>query len=187
MPQGSVLGPILWITAYDRCPMPPNTGLVCYADDTLVLAGGRWWYKTVNLAAEAVACAVQAIKRLGLRVSPTKSEVLGFFDRWCRGAPPPRLMVTINGEDVPVRRQMKYLGLTIDDQWTFEPHFALLIPRVTVAANALCGLLPNIGGAGVGVRRLNYGVIRARVLYGAPVWAEDLMANCRSLVLLRRL
>jgi hypothetical protein len=43
--QVLVLGPILWITAYDtvlRCPIPPGTGLVCYADDTLVLAGGRW-------------------------------------------------------------------------------------------------------------------------------------------------
>jgi hypothetical protein len=42
IPQGSVLGPILWITAYDsvlRCPMPPGTDMVCYADDTLVLAG----------------------------------------------------------------------------------------------------------------------------------------------------
>jgi hypothetical protein len=43
-PQGSVLGPILWITSYDsvlRCPMPPGTDMVYYADDTLVLAGDR--------------------------------------------------------------------------------------------------------------------------------------------------
>jgi retron-type reverse transcriptase len=36
VPQGSVLGPILWITVYDavlRCPMPPGTGMVCYTDD----------------------------------------------------------------------------------------------------------------------------------------------------------
>jgi hypothetical protein len=31
------------------------------------------------------------------------------------------------------------------------------------------------------------GVIRSRVLYGAPIWAGDLMANRRSLTLLRRL
>jgi hypothetical protein len=45
VPQGSVLGPILWITAYDRvlrCPRPLGTEVICYADDTLVLAGGRW-------------------------------------------------------------------------------------------------------------------------------------------------
>jgi hypothetical protein len=42
VPQGSVLGPILWITTYDsvlQCPMSPGTDMVCNADDTLVLAG----------------------------------------------------------------------------------------------------------------------------------------------------
>ncbi|XP_050490215.1 uncharacterized protein LOC126873419 [Bombus huntii] len=130
--------------------MPQGTGMVCYADDTLVLAGRRWWNETVNLTEDAVACAIHAIHRLGLSVSPAKSEALWFFENRRRGTPPPELSVTINGEEVPVRRQM---SLTIDSQWTFGPHFKLLIPRVIAAANALCGLLPNIGGAGLGVRR----------------------------------
>jgi hypothetical protein len=180
VPQGSVLGSILWITTYDsvlRCPMPPGTDMVCYADDTLVLAGGRGWYETQRLAETAVACAVRAIRRLGLNVSLTKSEALGFFDHRTRGAPPPELCVDIDGEEVPVRSQMRYLGLTIDNGWTFGPHFDLLVPKVPT----------NIRGAGTGVRRLYEGVIRSRVLYGAPIWAGDLMANRRSLTLLRRL
>jgi hypothetical protein len=59
--------------------------LVVY--DTLVLAGGRGWYETQRLAETAVACAVRAVRRLGLNVSPTKSEALGFFDHRTRGAP----------------------------------------------------------------------------------------------------
>lgn len=47
----------------------------------------------------------------------------------------------------------------------------------------LCGLLPNIGGTGVKVHRLNEGVVRSRILYRAPVWAGDLMASRRSLLL----
>jgi hypothetical protein len=95
--------------------------------------------------------------------------------------------VDIDGEEVPVRSQMRYLGLTIDSGWTFSPHFDLLVPKVTAAANVLRGLLPNIGGAGTGVRRLYEGVIRSQVLYGAPIWAGDIMANRRSLTMLRRL
>jgi hypothetical protein len=95
--------------------------------------------------------------------------------------------VDVDAEEVSVRSQMRYLGLTIDSGWTFGPHFDLLVPKVTAASNALCGLLPNIGGAGTGVRRLYEGVIRSRVLYGSHIWAGDLMANRRSLALLRRL
>jgi hypothetical protein len=95
--------------------------------------------------------------------------------------------VGISGEKVMVELQMKYLGLIIDSRWSFEPHFKQLVPRVTTAANALCGVLPNLGGAGLGVRRLYEGVIRSRVLYGATIWAEDLSANRRSLALVRGL
>lgn len=184
------MGPILWIMAYDsvlRCTMPPGAGMVCYADDTLVLAGGRWWHDTANRTEDAVACAVRAIRRLGLTVSPAKSEALWFFDQRRRGTPPPGLSVNIGGEEVPVKRQMKYLGLTIDSRWTFGPHFEQLVPKATAAANALCGLLPNIGGAGSRIRRLYEGVVRSLVLYGAPVWARSLTASRRSLTLLRRL
>ena len=193
VPQGSVLGPILWTEdgAYDsvlRCPMPPGAGMVCYADDTLVLASGRWWNDAACLTETAVACAVRAIRRLGLSVSPAKSEALWFYDQRRRGTPPAELSTTaIDGEEVPVGHRMKYLGLIVDSQWTFEPHFEHLAPKVTAVANALSGLLPNIGGAGLGVRRLYERVVPSRVLYGAPVWAEDLAASRRNLTLVRRL
>ncbi|XP_033363215.1 LOW QUALITY PROTEIN: uncharacterized protein LOC117241388 [Bombus vosnesenskii] len=125
-----------------RPPMSdaPGAGMVCYADDTLIMAGGRWWHDTANRTEDAVACAVRAIRRLGLTVSLAKSEALWFFDQRRRGTPPPGLSVNIGGEEVPVKRQMKYLGLTIDSGWTFGPHFEQLVPKATAAANALCGL-----------------------------------------------
>ena len=37
------------------------------------------------------------------------------------------------------------------------------------------------------MRRLYAGVVRSRLLYGAPIWAEDLIASRRSLLKVRRL
>lgn len=43
VPQGSVLGPLLWNITYDsvlRMPTPADCEIVCYADNTLVIVGG---------------------------------------------------------------------------------------------------------------------------------------------------
>ena len=50
--------------------------MVCYADDTLVLAGGRWWHETLRHGELAAACVIRAIRRLGLRMSPAKSGTI---------------------------------------------------------------------------------------------------------------
>jgi hypothetical protein len=70
-----------------------------------------------------VACVIKEIKRLELCVSPTKSEVLGFYDNRHRGPLPPGLAISIDKGKVMVGQRLKYLGITIDGQWTFEPHF----------------------------------------------------------------
>ncbi|XP_076302778.1 uncharacterized protein LOC143221152, partial [Lasioglossum baleicum] len=75
---------------------------------------------------------------------------------------------------------MKYLSLVLDGRWTFEDHFEPLAPRLERTGVALCLLIPNIGGPDERVRRLYAVAIHRMALYGAPVWAADLMASDKS-------
>lgn len=82
---------------------------------------------------------------------------------------------------------MKHLALTLDSHWAFGAHFDRLMFSVQATANALGRLLPPRGGPGAGVRRLYAGVMRSRLLYGAPIWAGDVMASRLSFQLVGRL
>ncbi|XP_017882798.1 uncharacterized protein LOC108626573, partial [Ceratina calcarata] len=58
VPQGSTLAAPLWNVGYNRVlktPMPPKTQITGYADDTIIVAGGRTIERAINRAEIAVA------------------------------------------------------------------------------------------------------------------------------------
>ena len=177
VPQGSVLGPLLWNIGYDwvlRGGLPPGAEVTCYADDTLVTAQGEAYEVAARLATEAVALVIGRLEMLGLKVALNKSEAICFHRP--RRAPPQGSHILIGETRIEVGSNMRYLGLVLDSRWSFREHFARLGPRLIAAAGALRRLQPNIGGPGEGNRRLYLGVVRSMALYGCPVWAEALTA-----------
>lgn len=81
VPQGSVLGPLLWNLAYDwvlRGTLLEGVHITCYADDTLVLAKGGSHREAALLATAGVSQVVSRIRRLGLSVALQKTEAVAF-------------------------------------------------------------------------------------------------------------
>lgn len=185
VPQGSVLGPLLWNIGYDwvlRGATLPGVSVTCYADDTLVTAGGLNHREAARLATAGVAQVVARIRALGLEVALHKSEALVFHGP--RNAPPPGTEITVGGTPIAVGTKLKYLGIVLDSSWKFVEHFKCLAPKLMATAGALGRILPNTGGPGGACRRLYAGVLRSMVMYGAPIWADKLSAQ--NILLMRR-
>lgn len=183
VPQGSVLGPLLWNIGYDwvlRGVNPRGVDVFCYADDTLVTAGGQDFGEAVSLAATGVAQVVARIRALGLEVALHKSQAVCFHGP--RRAPPLGSSLIVGGETIAVGRTIKYLGLVLDGRWSFKEHFRALSPKISAAALALSRLMPNIGGCSSHCRRLFAGVVRSMALYGSPIWYGALGSANRTLL-----
>lgn len=174
VPQGSVLGPLLWNIGYDwvlRDNRLDKVKLVYYADDTLIMAQGCDFGAAAALATEGVNRIVGKIRTLGLEVALNKSKAICFHGP--RKGPVRGVNIVVDGVPIGVEATMRYLGLILDSRWSFIEHFRKLVPRLVSAAGALERLLPRIGGSYAGCRKLYAGVIRSMALYGAPIWAGD--------------
>ena len=177
LPRRSVLGSLLWNLTYDtvlRVEMPSmDVSLVCYADDTLVVASGQRWGAALDLVERALRRLNPAIGALGLRVAFEKTEAMWLADKGGSGIPN-RASLRIGDACIRVGRSMKYLGLTLDTYWRFTRHFRVLAHRLEQQVGAFARIMPKLGGPHEAVRRLYVTVVRSMALYGAPVWAGDL-------------
>lgn len=174
VPQGSVLGPLLWNLAYDWV-LEVRTwfgcSVVCYADDTLVLAQGRTPRIAAAIATLFVGSVVYRIKQLGLKIAAHKTEAILFGGRGAF----PELFVSIEGESIAVRPSIKHLGVMLDRWLTFKAHFLYIENKALKTMRLLWRLLPNLKGPGALKRQLYASVLHSVMLYASPLWSDSLL------------
>ena len=70
-----------------------------------------------------------------------------------------------------------YLGITIDARMSFKDHLTNPGLKASKVARALASIIPNIGGPKQPRRLLLSSAVHSMILYGAPIWADDLCSN----------
>jgi len=87
VPQGSVLGPLLWNIAYDyvlrisRKGSRPGCSIIGYADDTLIMCAGNTCEAVRSNINAYIKLVLKRMKFLMLEVAPDKTEVVLFRDK----------------------------------------------------------------------------------------------------------
>ncbi len=122
VPQGSILGPLLFITYINSLPEALdgfNTFL--YADDTAILTTGDSPEAIATNLNEALSKASDwmTMNKLSLNVSKTKCMFMGTAQRLYNADFPE---ISCNGEIVDRVESFKYLGIFLDNQLRFNIH-----------------------------------------------------------------
>lgn len=186
VPQGSVLGPLLWNIMYDgvfRLQLPEEAKIVGFADDIAIIVRAGHIEDVRLYANEAIKKVKSWLESVNLSLADHKTEsVLISGKRRIE-----RLTLQVGNSTIVSSREIKYLGVMIDDRLNFRTHLEYACKKATGVSNALARLMPNIGGPRQSRRKLISHVTNSILLYGAPVW-ENLVkkSNKRDIISLFR-
>lgn len=176
VPQGSILGPVLWNAAYDgvlRLTLPPGVKLVGFADDiTLTVCGES--IEEVELTAEhAIGVIEDWMRSRQLALAHHKTEVVLVNNRQSEQ----QAVVTTGGCEINSKRSLRQLGVMIDDKLNFSSHVEYACKRASMAIAALSKIMSNSSAIVSSKRRLLATVAVSILRYGAAAWSSALVAK----------
>ncbi|CAI6363639.1 unnamed protein product [Macrosiphum euphorbiae] len=173
VPQGSVVGPLLWNTTFDsvlRVPLPHGAKLLGFADDTLLVVSSKTVEELEALANNALRLVEDRISNLSLQIAADKTEAVLFTHKYKHGTP----NIEVGGKTIPLTKKMTYLGMIIDSSLFFKEHMQSASAKAEMISTQLARIMPNVGGPREDRRRLLSSVVHSVLLYGAPSWAHTL-------------
>ena len=81
VPQDSVIGLLLWNQGFDAVldtALSIGVHVTCYADDTLLIACGRGWTRTIRVMEAGLAALARRIANQGVEAAAQKTEAVWF-------------------------------------------------------------------------------------------------------------
>lgn len=129
VPQGSILGPILFILYINDLPKQSNIlHYLLYADDTNLLITGKDLPNTIQILNNELNNIHTWLQVNKLSINLSKTNYMIFTNSKLPQHLPP---IKINNTDITLVTRTKFLGITIDDKLNWKPHIALIKNKIS--------------------------------------------------------
>ena len=179
VPQGTVLGPLLFLVYINDMPSCVQSPARLFADDCLV-------YKKIRSQDDCIALQEDLQKlqeweeRWLMQFHPEKCEVITISNR----RSPTKYGYSIHGHQLQHVDNAKYLGVTINKSLSWNPH----VDNVTKKANqTLAFLRRNIGMCSQDSKEQAYKTfVRPTLEYASTVWDPHTARNINAVEMVQR-
>ena len=175
VPQGTVLGPILFLLHINDLPSVISSKVRLFADDCLV-------YREIKNRQDQIALQkdLNLLENWGMRFNAAKCNIM----RMSRKQTPISTQYELSGQVLEEVKDAKYLGVTVSDELEWTKH----INAITTKANSkLSFLRRNLKGCPEKLRKTAYfALVRSFLEYSATVWHPHQKYNSDKLEMVQR-
>lgn len=176
VPQGSKLGPLLFLLFINDIPRSPHTKLFLFADDTGIMAQNRNVRFMHRHLQRHIDTLIPWFTKWRIKINPNKSKAVCFSA--ARLPPPP---LKLFGQPISFEKEVKYLGVYLDSRLTWKKQILYTVNKFKAAASNISFILraPELDPA---TKRLLFSsLLQPVLLYGSSIWGSAAKSNIEIL------
>jgi len=178
IPQGTVLGPILFLLYINDLYNVTNSEIISYADDTAIVCTAETWSEVKILVERELSRVREWLNNNHLTLNVNKTKFVAFSV--LENKQPNFNKINLSQTDVIAKvSDIKYLGVMIDQHLRWDVHanwVAQKMRRICHVFYILRNILPEKT-----LRIVYSGLVEAILRYGIVVWGTALPTNLHNL------
>lgn len=173
IPQGSCLSPILFTIYINDIPLLPGVQVNLFADDTMFFATSMGSQHAVNKVQTQIHHVLPWLHKWKLTLNACKTEAIKFGRHFKNTE-----QLEIHGNLIPWRNNIKYLGLRLDKNLSFNMHTNAIATKARGVRAAFYPILSPSSPLSIKTKIAIYKLyIRSQITYAGPAWGAHLSAT----------
>lgn len=181
VPQGSVIGPLLYILYCSDFPNLTECDYALYADDVGIFTTHTSPNEIISKLQNALDRIYNFMFKWKIKINANKTQAI-FFTKKRSVCNLPTSPIRLAGHQIDWCENVKYLGVVLDKKLIFRDHIIFIKNKFNIAIKLLYPLINRNSKLSIANKILLYkAVFQSILLYACPVWGQCANTHIKSL------